>query len=169
MTKPSGDTSKAAGLQPPFNDEELRKRLTGQQYNVTREGGTEPPFLNAYWRNHKPGLYVDIVTGDPLFASIDKFDSGTGWPSFTKPVKPEALKDRADTSHGMVRTEVRAARSDSHLGHVFDDGPAPTGLRYCINSAALRFIPLEDLQKEGYGQYLPLFEREPGSSGSQRR
>lgn len=159
MVQPSEPGPQDAAQSLPMSDAELKKRLTAQQYRVTREGGTEPPFLNAYWRNHQPGLYVDIITGDPLFASVDKFDSGTGWPSFTKPITPEAVKDQADNNHGMVRTEVRAARSDSHLGHVFDDGPAPTGLRYCINSAALRFVPLEALELEGYGQYRALFER----------
>ena len=168
MTKsqPSGEAPAATPQRSVPNDEELKKRLTAEQYRVTRDGGTEPPFLNAYWRHHKPGLYVDVVTGDPLFASVDKFDSGTGWPSFTKPITPDAVKDHADASHGMVRTEVRAARSGSHLGHVFDDGPAPTGLRYCINSAALRFIPLEELEKAGYGQYQSLFT--PGSGPSSK-
>ncbi len=142
----------------PLSEAEFKKRLSAEQYHVMREGGTELPFANAYWNNKRPGLYVDPVTGDPLFASVDKFDSRTGWPSFTKPIKPGMIDEKTDTGHGMVRTEVRATQSGSHLGHVFDDGPAPTGLRYCINSAALRFIPLEDLEKKGYGQYRSLFE-----------
>jgi peptide methionine sulfoxide reductase msrA/msrB len=141
------------------SDEELKKRLTTEQYHVTREGGTERPFANAYWNNKKPGLYIDVVTGEPLFASTDKFDSRTGWPSFTRPIKPEMIEEKTDTGHGMVRTEVRAKNSGSHLGHVFDDGPAPTGMRYCINSAALQFVPLEDLEKAGYGQYRSLFNQ----------
>ncbi len=138
--------------------EELKKKLTPQQYRVTQECGTEPPFNNAYWNNHKPGIYVDVVTGQPLFTSLDKFDSGSGWPSFTKPIAKESVLEKSDSTHGMDRTEVRGAKSDSHLGHLFDDGPAPGGLRYCINSAALRFIPVEKLKEEGYGQFLPLFE-----------
>jgi len=138
--------------------EELRERLTPMQYRVTQEGATEPPFQNEYWDNTRPGIYVDVVSGVPLFSSLDKFDAGCGWPSFTKPIKKENIVEVPDHSHGMVRTEVRAAYSGSHLGHVFDDGPAPTGLRYCINSAALRFIPLEDLDKEGYGSYVAMFK-----------
>lgn len=145
-------------MSDPKREAELRQRLTPEQYRVTRQNGTEPPFANAYWNHHQPGLYVDVVSGEPLFASTDKFDSGTGWPSFTKPLKPEAVVAKDDSSHGMRRTEVRSKAADSHLGHVFDDGPGPTGLRYCINSAALRFIPVADLEREGYGQYHTLFE-----------
>ncbi len=137
---------------------DLRKKLTPEQYRVTQMCGTEPPFRNEYWDNHRAGLYVDVVSGEPLFTSMDKFDSGSGWPSFTKPVKEESVKEDADHSLGMRRTEVKSAASNSHLGHVFDDGPGPTGLRYCINSASLRFIPVEKLKEEGYGQYVELFE-----------
>ena len=132
-------------------------KLTPMQYHVTRECGTEPPFDNEFWDNKQAGLYVDVISGEPLFASVDKFDSGTGWPSFTRPVDPRAVEDHSDDSHGMRRIEVRSAKSGAHLGHVFNDGPAPSGLRYCVNSAALRFIPLQNLEREGYGEYRKLF------------
>lgn len=138
-------------------DTNIRKMLTPQQYDVMRNNGTEPAFLNKYWNNKEPGIYVDPLTGVPLFSSSDKFDSGTGWPSFTKAIDQTVIIEKQDTSHGMVRTEVRSKTSDSHLGHVFQDGPEPGGLRYCINSAALRFIPTKNLTKEGYAQYASLF------------
>jgi methionine-R-sulfoxide reductase len=140
---------------------DLRKRLTPMQYHVTQESGTEPPFQNEFWNSKEEGLYVDIVSGEPLFTSMDKFDSGCGWPSFTKPLQKERVLEKQDLSHNMVRTEVRSNDSDSHLGHVFEDGPKDKGgLRYCINSAALRFIPKKELEQEGYEEYRKLFESE---------
>ena len=151
------------------NDTELQRTLTKDQYRVTRECGTETPFQNAYWDNHRAGIYVDIITGEPLFSSLDKFDSGTGWPSFTKPISKDKVVEKRDSSHGMERTEVRSSKSDSHLGHVFGDGPAPTGQRFCVNSAAMRFIPVEKLKEEGYGQYLALFQSVQGGEQEAQR
>lgn len=149
--------AKAAGAVEKPSREELKKKLSPLQYQVTQENGTERPFQNAFWDNHQDGIYVDVVSGEPLFSSKDKFESGTGWPSFTRPLEPEGVVEHRDRSHGMVRVEVRSKKGDSHLGHVFEDGPRPTGLRYCINSAALRFIPKEDLEKEGYGRFQKQF------------
>lgn len=138
-------------------DHELRTRLTREQYEVTQHEATEPPYRNQYWDNHRDGIYVDVISGEPLFSSRDKYDSGTGWPSFTQPLEPGNISTNTDFKLILPRTEVRSRNAGSHLGHVFEDGPAPTGLRYCLNSAALRFVPVEDLEKEGYGQYLPQF------------
>ena len=154
MTNPSPTADKKNAI----SDEELRKKLTPEQYRVTKQDGTERAFQNEYWDNKRPGIYVDVISGEVLFSSLDKFDSGTGWPSFTKPLSKENVVEKSDRSMGMTRTEVRSRTSDAHLGHLFDDGPPPTGVRYCMNSASLRFIPVEKLKEEGFGQYLPLFE-----------
>lgn len=146
---------------PVPSDKELRYELSPEQYQVTRKGGTETAFHNAFWDNTKPGIYTDIITNEPLFSSLDKYDAGTGWPSFTKPISPEHIVEAVDNSHGMVRTEIRARKSGSHLGHVFDDGPPPAKLRYNVNSAALHFVPAEKLKEEGFLEFLPLFQSAP--------
>ncbi len=157
------DSGKKSGAQREnyagMTKHELRDKLTAEQYRVAVEGSTERPFRNAYWDNHEPGIYVDVISGEPLFSSTDKFDSGTGWPSFTKPIEKGHVIENTDRSFGMVRTEVSSQGGGTHLGHIFPDGPAPTGLRYCINSASLRFIPVSKLEQEGLGKFLPLFKK----------
>ncbi len=160
VTAPAKAQDKPSTPAGPFkkpSDAELRHSLTSIQYEVTQHAETEPPFQNAYWKNHEPGIYVDVVSGEPLFSSLDKYESGTGWPSFTKPLVPANITTKVDRTLGEERTEVRSVHAGSHLGHVFDDGPAPTGLRYCMNSAAMRFIPASRLTAEGYGEYAKLF------------
>ena len=159
---PARSVNRDRTMTTPFHkpsDTDLQKKLSPLQYRVTQHEGTEPAFRNEYWDNHEAGIYVDVVSGEPLFSSLDKYDSGTGWPSFTRPLVPENVKTKTDRMLGMVRTEVRSAHADSHLGHVFDDGPRPTGLRYCMNSASMRFIPASQLAAEGYGEYVKLFQK----------
>jgi peptide methionine sulfoxide reductase msrA/msrB len=162
VNMPQNELATFAGGWPQDNSL-LKEKLTGIQYYVTQENGTEPPFQNEFWDNKKDGIYVDVVSGEPLFSSLDKFDSGCGWPSFTKPLLAANIKEKPDPSHNMNRTEVRSNKANSHLGHVFPDGPRPTGVRYCINSAALRFIPKEDLEREGYADFNILFTNKNNS------
>jgi methionine-R-sulfoxide reductase len=159
---PARSVNRDRTMTTPFqkpNDTELQKKLSPLQFRVTQHEGTEPAFRNEFWDNHEAGIYVDVVSGEPLFSSLDKYDSGTGWPSFTRPLVPENIKTKTDRTLGMARTEVRSSHADSHLGHLFDDGPRPTGLRYCMNSASMRFIPVNQLAAQGYGEYLKLFQK----------
>ncbi len=158
QSTPAQTPAKVGGYQRP-NDAELKKRLTPLQYSVTRHDDTETPYRNQYWDNHAAGIYVDVISGEPLFSSLDKYESHTGWPSFTKPLEPANIRTKTDRMLGFARTEVRSAHADSHLGHLFDDGPKPAGNRYCMNSAAMRFVPVAQLQAQGLGKYLPLFQK----------
>jgi methionine-R-sulfoxide reductase len=161
---PARSVNRDRKVTTPFHkpsDADLQQKLTPIQYRVTQHEGTEPAFRNEYWDNHEAGIYVDVVSGEPLFSSLDKYDSGTGWPSFTRPLVPENIKTKTDRTLFMERVEVRSAHGDSHLGHLFDDGPRPTGLRYCMNSASMRFIPVRELAAQGYGEYVKLFEKKP--------
>jgi len=151
------------------SDAELRRKLTPIQYSVTQRDDTETPYRNKYWDNHEAGIYVDVVSGEPLFSSVDKYESNTGWPSFTRPLEPANLRSKTDRHLGYGRTEIRSARADSHLGHLFNDGPRPTGLRYCMNSAAMRFVPVAELEARGYGKYLPLFKKGTAASAKARK
>ena len=163
---PARSVNRDRTMTTPFHkpsDTELQKTLSPLQYRVTQHEGTEPAFRNEYWDNHEAGIYVDVVSEEPLFSSLDKYDSGTGWPSFTRPLVPENIKTKTDRTLGMSRTEVRSAHADSHLGHLFDDGPRPTGQRYCMNSASMRFIPVSQLAAQGYGEYLKLFQNAPAA------